>query len=490
MKLSNLKRSYWRILSGHVDQREIHAIETDSRAVRPGSLFVALAGTLHDGHRFVEEAVSKGAAAVWVQEPVSVPVNSDVVLIQVPDTRLALPDLAKDFYGDPSKDLFLAGVTGTNGKTSTVYWLEYLLERAGKKTGVIGTVRYGVGEKQIPATRTTPGRLETERLLSEIKREGAAAAVMEVSSHALEQERVAGLHFDAAVFTNLTRDHLDYHLDMESYFKAKKKLFSSVLQNSKKNIKTCLINRDDSFGQRLWNKVEGNKVSFGLKAGSDISVSDVKSDLRGSAFYLKTGGKESVQVHIPLTGNHNICNFLGAVSVLSAYGFDVRNLLREPLDVRIPGRLERIALKNGGSVFIDYAHTADGLENALASLKPHVRGNLIVVFGCGGDRDQGKRRPMGRAAARWGDEILLTSDNPRGEDPEKILQEIVSGFDPATRYEIETDREKAIQRSIRAAGPEDVVLIAGKGHESEQIFNDKVIAFSDKECVQYYAQLK
>lgn len=480
MKLSEISCSNWVCESNPLEQIEFSSIAFDSRQVRPGSLFVAIKGHDSDGHLYLDEAIEKGAAAVLVEQNtprVSIP------MIKVPSTRRALSRIASHYYKHPSLDLVLFGITGTNGKTTTAYLLSHLTKCLNLSFGTLGTIQYDLLGKKVLSSRTTPDPLLLENLLSEIRNEKGTGAILEVSSHALDQERVNQLHFDGVVFTNLSQDHLDYHENMEAYFQSKKRLFDEVLVQSQKEKKWSVINIDDPYGERLFQEIEGEKISFGFSKKAQFRATEIKSDLKGSRFILETPN-QTLPVNFSLIGEHNIYNFLGAIACLNQYITDL-SFLNKPVTVTVPGRLERFEVKGRAPVFIDYAHTPDALKQALKTLKPFVSGKLILVFGCGGDRDKGKRSKMGAIAESLADEVILTNDNPRGENPQAIIKEIQSGFSSDfTRFSVEEDRRQAIQNAILQASEEDVVLVAGKGHELEQIFENVTEHFSDQEVVE------
>ena len=441
----------------------IQGITSDSREVAPGFIYVAVRGGSQDGHRFIADAITQGAVTV-VGEADRKP-DFGASYIQVTDSREALAELAAGFYGDPSLSMKLVGVTGTSGKTTTTYLIESILENAGYRVGVIGTVNFRFGSKIFPSTHTTPGAVELQRLLSQMKAEGCNAVVMEVSSHALKQKRVWGLAFETAVFTNLSREHLDFHPDMEDYFQSKRLLFTL-------HAKHGVINADDEYGRRLLDELKG-AWSFAIGAPGRISGAALTSDLRGIRGTLPLDGKP-LEVKVGLVGEFNVSNLLGAIGATRALGLSVSEIERGLKALKsVPGRLERVQNSHGLHVLVDYAHKPDALEKVLKTLQSARAGNrLITVFGCGGDRDRTKRPVMGKIAVEHSDEVIVTSDNPRTEDPMAIIQEIQAGIPRGACYQVEPDREKAIHSAIRMAKRGDVVLIAGKGHEDYQIIAD------------------
>jgi UDP-N-acetylmuramoyl-L-alanyl-D-glutamate--2,6-diaminopimelate ligase len=458
--------------------REITGIAYDSRRVTPGMLFVAIPGQHTDGHEFISNAIERGAAAVICERNGFA--HPRTTKIKVPDVREALAQSAAAFYGNPSAGLKVIGVTGTNGKTTVTFMVKAMLEGAGIKTGLLGTVQYEIGDRVIPAQRTTPESLEVQQMMAQMVKAGCQACVMEVSSHALEQKRVLGVEFDVAVFTNLTRDHLDYHGTMERYFSAKEKLFADLARGHKKSV--AVINMDDSFGARLSGK---HKVDFEYTYGfrpSRLHATQLQLGKDGSRFVVETPERK-FPVRLPLIGRHNVYNGLAAIGVGMA--LDVHLLkIQAALNAMqpVPGRLESVMGGQPFGVYVDYAHTDDALQNVLQTLREVTTGRVLVAFGCGGNRDAGKRAKMGRIAAEMADYTCITSDNPRKESPEKIAAQIEQGFRRVKQqgYVVELDRKRAIQHIIGMAGEGDSVLIAGKGHEAYQEFEDTVVPFDDR----------
>jgi UDP-N-acetylmuramoyl-L-alanyl-D-glutamate--2,6-diaminopimelate ligase len=465
------------IVTGSVDRR-ITSLCYDSRETSPGGLFVAVRGNVVDGHSFIEQAIDRGAVAIVAEEP---GLTQRVTHIQVPDSRDALARLAAAFYSNPSKQLRMIGVTGTNGKTTTTFLIKHLLERAGQRTGLLGTVSYEIGERVLPASRTTPESLDLQSILAQCVDAGCTNVVMEVSSHALELDRVDGISFRAAVFTNLTQDHLDFHPGMKEYFEAKAKLFAG-LRDSKGKGRTAIINVDDAYGQQLIARFGRDVpiITFGMGARADFRASNFKIEPTGTSYQLDIKGK-SFLVRLPLIGRFNIYNSLAALAAIQALGLDVRAavlaLARAP---QVPGRLEAVPARRQFQIFVDYAHTDDALLNVIKTCRDLGPNRLIIVFGCGGNRDKGKRPLMGAAADQNADYSIITSDNPRKEDPAQIIRDIEAGF-RSERFESILDRREAITRAIRLAQPRDIVLIAGKGHEKYQEFADRTIPFDDIE---------
>ena len=493
---------------GNLNQ-EVSGLAYDSRKITPGQIFFAIPGERVDGHDFIPQALERGAAAVVVAREKAT--SRGTPSIRVRDVRRTMGLWSAQFFGWPSRQLKLVGVTGTNGKTTVTYLLESMLAAAGMEPGVIGTINYRYRGHEFPSHHTTPESLDLESLLADMRQAGAQSVTMEVSSHALAQERVRGLEFDVGVFTNLSRDHLDYHADMEDYFLAKSRLFTDYLKSSTKPLKAAVIYGEDPRGKDLINKVrdQGLEVwSYGEGAHWDIHPLDVRSDVYGLKGKLQVKG-QTLDISSRLIGAANLQNLMGAIGAGFALG-----LLPEAVHkgiqqlIVVPGRLEKVENDLDISIVVDYAHTPDALQKVLEAVRPLSQGKVLTVFGCGGDRDRGKRPLMGEIAARLSDLVFLTSDNPRTEDPLAILREIEMGVresglaewrvpasespvskveirnsEPETRrgYWIEADRRQAIRTALRTARPGDIVLIAGKGHEDYQILGAKKIHFDDRE---------
>jgi UDP-N-acetylmuramyl-tripeptide synthetase len=457
--------------------RAVESIAYDSRRVQRNGLFVALRGEKTDGHQFLEQAIERGASVIVTEREEKQP---RVTCLVVDDTRSALAALAAAFYGWPATKLKLAAVTGTNGKTTTTFLIKHICEKAGLRCGLIGTVRYEIGERILPATRTTPESLDLQELLAQMANAGCRAAAMEVSSHALAQERTRGLEWDVAVFTNLTQDHLDFHGTMENYFESKAKLFAQLAQQKKKQNPVAIVNIDDRYGEQLLGKIDKNisVVTFGMSARADFRASSYRMEFGGTSYQLDARGK-SYLVRVPLIGRFNVANSLAALAAANALGLSLREtVLSLGKSPQVPGRLEAVPAKRQFQVFVDYAHTPDALLNVLKTLRELQPRRLIVVFGCGGDRDRQKRPLMGEVVDRHADLAIITSDNPRKEDPDAIIAEVEKGF-RANHYEKIADRTEAIRRAIELAQPRDIVLIAGKGHENYQEFADHTVPFDD-----------
>src|ERR1700726_267886 len=457
--------------------RSVESIAYDSRRVQRNGLFVALRGEKFDGHDFIEQAIEKGASVIVSDREQKYP---RATCVAVENTRTAVADLSAAFYGYPARKLKLAGITGTNGKTTTTFLIQHICEKAGVRCGLIGTVRYQLGERVLPAARTTPESLDLQELLAQIANAGCRAAAMEVSSHALGQDRIRGLEWDVAVFTNLTQDHLDYHGTMENYFESKAKLFTQLAQQQQKRKPVAVVNMDDRYGEQLLDKIDKkiSVITFGMGARADFRASNYRMEFGGTSYQLDARGK-SYLVRIPLIGRFNVANSLAALAAANAMGIGVREaVLSLGKSPQVPGRLEMVPAKRQFQVFVDYAHTPDALLNVLKTLRKLEPGRLITVFGCGGDRDRQKRPLMGRIADQNADYSIITSDNPRKEDPDAIIAEAEKGF-RSDHYEKITDRAKAIARAIELAQPRDIVLIAGKGHEAYQEFADHTVPFED-----------
>ena len=454
---------------------EVDRITCDSRAVQKGDLFIAFRGYAIDGSRFIDDAIARGAEIILAEKDFAAPPGVKKVLIS--DSRLALPAIAGNFYDHPSRRLKTVGVTGTNGKTTITYIVENILKCAGESTGVIGTINYRIKGRALPAKNTTPGPLELQALLSEMLREGVAFLVMEVSSHSLDQRRVDGLLFDAAIFTNITAEHLDYHETAANYFKAKEKLFGHLKPDG-----TGILNNDDEKVSELKRSIKRKVLTYGVREAADIKCEDLRLSLDSSSFIVKTPAA-SLKVDTRLVGAHNVSNILASVAAGLALGVNTR-AIAEGANTALfpPGRLEPVDEGQSFKVFVDYAHTEDALNNVLSLLRKAATRNVITVFGCGGNRDRSKRPLMGRAACSFSDSVIITSDNPRFEDPHDIIDEIENGIKgDFSNYEIVVDRREAIGRALKLAASGDIVLIAGKGHEEYQIIKDRVLPFDDRE---------
>jgi UDP-N-acetylmuramoyl-L-alanyl-D-glutamate--2,6-diaminopimelate ligase len=459
--------------------REIAGLVYDSRRVMPGMVFVAIPGVNADGHDFINTAIARGASAIICERNGFS--SSRVTKIKVADARETLARAAASFYQHPSTKLQVIGVTGTNGKTTVAFMIKELLEASGVKTGLLGTVRYEIGDRVIPAHRTTPESLEVQEMMAQMVTSGCKACVMEVSSHALEQKRVAGIAFDAAIFTNLTQDHLDFHGTMDNYFAAKQKLFTKTANGSKRG--AVVVNIDDAFGVRLANESDvAVKLTYGIRGAASLRATNIHLGADFSSFTVEAQDK-TFACKLPLIGRHNIYNALAAIGAALALGIDTKKIQSALANMsHVPGRLESISCGQPFAVFVDYAHTDDALRNVLTTVREVTKGRVLLLFGCGGNRDSGKRAKMGRVAAEFADHTVITSDNPRNEQPEKIAAQIEEGFLALKQrdYVIELDRKRAISEIIALAKTGDTVLLAGKGHETYQEFEDTVVPFDDR----------
>jgi UDP-N-acetylmuramoyl-L-alanyl-D-glutamate--2,6-diaminopimelate ligase len=487
MKLARLLKGVVPLsVSGSVDT-DVGGVVCDSRQTRHGFLFVAIAGASGDGWTFVDDAVQRGAVAVVSEHEPQARYN--IVQVRVRDAREALSRLSAAFHDNPSHKLLACGITGTNGKTTTAYMLQAIMAECGMPCGLIGTVEYRIGERVIPASRTTPDAVTLQSLLAQIVTAGCRAVAMEVSSHALDQKRTEGIAFDAAVFTNLTQDHLDYHGTMERYFEAKQRLFLELGTQGKAQAKG-IINRDDEWGEKLWAlpQMRERRIGFGLGAESDVRCEGLQMAADGSTFVACTPWGR-FPVRIPLIGLFNVRNSLGALAAAGAMGLPLDKVVRALGGMTaVPGRMQMFRSAGGAQVFVDYAHTDDALRNALAALRALNPRRLIVVFGCGGDRDRGKRPKMGRVAESLADYTVLTSDNPRRESPSVIIGEIAAGFALRDRFTIVEDRAEAIRAAIGMAGESDIVLVAGKGHEQFQETASTTAPFDDRQVVRRFLE--
>jgi len=460
---------------GRFAELEIRGITCDSREVSNDFMFVAIEGYKTDGRLFIGEAIERGARVIVSKDRQLPSGQRDVCFLSVPDDRKALAVIASNFYNNPSRKLKLIGITGTDGKTTTAYLIENILSRAGFKTGVIGTIEYRYNNIRLEADNTTPGVLKMQSLLSDMLKANVKYAVVEVSSHALQQSRVEGMLFSHAVFTNFASEHLDYHKTLDDYFRAKAKLFQHLSSGS-----VAIINKDSPYAQRLLNLCNAEILTYGIDMPADISADNIILNENGSRFTMNIRG-EDIKIQTGLIGRHNIYNILAAAGVAVSEGLDL-NLIAEAVASvdSVPGRLEFINCGQDFCVFVDYAHTENALSNILRSLRQITKGRIITVFGCGGSRDRTKRPRMGYVATELSDFCFITSDNPRDEDPQRIINEILSGVS-RFNFKIIPDRKQAIYEAIELARPQDTVLIAGKGHEAYQIYKNTKIYFNDKE---------
>lgn len=475
MKISELVRLLDIPISPVVDF-DVKGLTSDSRQVRDDFCFVAVHGNKEDGNRFIDEAISNGARLIVSQVPPRQYISPGrVSFIRVNNSRAALARMAAGFYGFPSRKLKVIGVTGTNGKTTITYLLEHIFKYAGYQTGIIGTINYRFKDKVIPAKNTTPGPEQTQALLAEMYQEDTSFAIMEVSSHALDQGRTDYVDYYCAIFTNLTQDHLDYHKDMEEYFKAKSLLFEGLNAQA-----LAIINKDDPYAQRLINLTNARIATFSIKQKADIYASNIRLNADGTRFSLSISGNKH-EIMTRLIGRHNVYNILPVFKLAYEEGIDARVII-DALESfhSVPGRLQPVEAGQDFKVFVDYAHTEDALRNVILSLRDIEHRRIIVVFGCGGDRDKGKRPKMGFVATELGDNVIITADNPRSEEVNDIIEDITRGI-KKRNFDVIADRKEAINGALKLARAGDIVLIAGKGHENYQVFKDKTVPFDDRE---------
>jgi len=465
----------------------IEALAHDSRQVVPGTLFVCLSGFHNDGHKHIMEAYTRGAVAVIVEKDVE-NIPQGLTVISVVATRDAIKTITPYFFDYPSRKLRMIGVTGTNGKTTTTYLLKSILQEAGFKVGVIGTIQNSIGQRIVPTKNTTPDVIDLQSLLAEMVASSMDYVVMEVSSHALALERVTGCEFDVGIFTNMTQDHLDFHVTFENYLAAKAKLFQSLgAAGNYKQGKAAIINTDDGAADFILRNTACRTITYGINTDANLKAEHADIKATGTRFDI-VGCFDHIALNLKITGLFNVYNVLSAVGAALAEGIDSQ-IIKTALEnfQSVPGRFELVTIGQPFSVIVDYAHTPDGLENILKTAQQIAKQRIIVVFGCGGDRDRTKRPIMGKIAARYGNIVIATSDNPRSEDPDVILSEIEigvkSGLSIGKIYEKITDRRQAIARALQLAQSDDIVIIAGKGHENYQILHDRTISFDDKEIV-------
>lgn len=473
---SLLKGLDYEVIKGN-EESKVQNIRYDNRKIEQGDAFVCVKGFKVDGHSFIGDAIKKGANVLIVQEDVSV--QEDITIIKVRDTRKALAIMSSNYFGNPKDKLKIIGITGTNGKTTSAFIIKSILEKAGFMTGLIGTIANYIGNKKVDAVRTTPESYELHELFKNMVDAGVEYCVMEVSSHSLELDRVYGIQFEEGIFTNLTRDHLDFHKTFENYYNAKFKL----LERSNHSI----INLDDPYGANIVKDIEERGVktkvsTFSIEKESDFKAFEIKSHSNGSEFKVNLEKVEEFYINIP--GEYNIYNSLGCI--ICAHNLNIpMDKIKEGLsDVVIPGRCELVAKEKNlpYSIIIDYAHTPDGLENVLTTVKAFTKNRMISVFGCGGDRDKVKRPQMGKIGCELSDIVIITSDNPRSEEPMDIINDIVKPLN-YDNFVIEVNRKEAIRKAMNMALEGDVIVIAGKGHETYQILKDETIHFDEREVV-------
>ena len=476
MKLIDLTEGLETIETSGDLLREVTSIEYDSRKIMPGSLFIAVRGFTTDGNTFIAEAVEKGAAAIITDKSGT---RAEVPIILVRDARKAMALIADSFYGSPRNSLVMTAVTGTNGKTTAAYMIKSIFDASGLDCGLIGTINHIVGKEEITAINTTPESPDIHRFLSRMTIEKQNACIMEVSSHALALSRVYGIQFRAAAFTNISRDHLDFHGDFKTYLEAKGRLFSDLSGDS-----TAVVNLDDPNAEFIIGVSRGGKIlTYGFNDGYDIHPVSFKLKTRGTEAVVSTPSGE-LEFALPIPGKFNISNAMAAIGIGLACGFSTDTIARG-LESMAPvrGRYELIDEGQDFTVIVDYAHTPDALERILTSAREITKGRLISVFGCGGDRDRGKRPEMGEVSARCADYTIVTSDNPRTENPETIISDILNGIPEMAKHKKIIDRGEGIKEAIKTAAPDDTVVIAGKGHEDYQIIGNKKYHFDDAESV-------
>lgn len=472
MKLKKLFKDIDEALIKGSKELEVTGICSNSKFAAPGNLFIAKKGLVDDGVNFISEAIQAGAIAILTD--MYDPSLKNVTQVIHPRPAHIEGEITARYYQNPSDELFMVGITGTNGKTTTSYLIKYLFDQLDKSNpaGLIGTIEYLVGNHRHQATRTTPDVVTNHKMLREMCHQGCKSCIMEVTSHALDQGRVNHIHFDVAVFTNLTLDHLDYHKSMEDYCNAKNKLFSSLQTHA-------VVNKDSPWTEKIIKGSKAKILTYGLNKPADLYATDIKLSSDGTIFTLHYQEKEII-CNIPLVGRFNVYNCLAATAVCLLKGHPLEKIIRLlPSLPAVSGRLEPVKNTLGLKILVDFAHTGDALENVLECLSEFKTQKIITVFGCGGDRDSTKRPKMARVAEKYSDLCIVTSDNPRSEDPQKIIDDIIKGFE-STHYIIEPDRKAAIELAIQKANPGDILLIAGKGHETYQIFAHKTIEFDDR----------
>lgn len=458
---------------------EITGVSAHSKQVAPGNLFIAKKGFNTDGQLFIDEAIQGGAIAI-LTDLYNPFINATQVITSDPKALEA--EIAKRFYKNPSESLFLVAITGTNGKTTTSYLIRHLIEKEKSDCGLIGTIESLIGDHRFPSSLTTPDVITVNKYLSEMVRYGCKSAVMEVTSHALVQQRVENVVFDVAVFTNLSQDHLDYHKTIERYAEAKELLFKQL-----NDCAVAVINLDDPYSAFMIKNSSAKVLSYAIEdTKADVVAKQIKLFPEGLRCIIQYMGQQEL-IEVPLIGRFNVYNCLAAIGVALVKGMTLKLIAKKIKTFKtVPGRLEKVNNPKRLHVYVDFAHTDKALENVLITLREFAKGKIITVFGCGGDRDKDKRPKMARSAEKYSDQIILTSDNPRSEDPFDIIEDMKQGLSKKEGFFVEVDRKKAIEKALLLANKEDVVLIAGRGHEQMQIFKDKVIPFSDKEVVNHY----
>jgi len=473
MKLSRIMENIkFNLILGDIDI-DIKEVQYDSRKVKAGDLFICIEGYKVDGHKYIQNAINNGAVAIVCQRKIEEGLNCTV--LQVEDSRKSMAISAANYYGNPSKSMKIIGITGTNGKTTSAFMMKAILEEQGHKVGLIGTIANYIGKEKIHTERTTPESLELHELFKKMVEAGVGYCVMEVSSHSLYLDRVYGIEFCESIFTNLTQDHLDFHKTFENYFNAKLKLFEFS--------KNSVFNTDDSYGKKAYNLIKSSKLSYGLNSSADVRASDIKMHSRGNEFTLEYK-ETSFEIELNIPGKYNVYNALGCIAVCIHQGIEIAAIKLGLQKVQVLGRCELVLndYNLGFEIILDYAHTPDALENILKTVREFTKGKLICVFGCGGDRDKTKRAIMGKIGTDLSDISIITSDNPRTEDPTQIINDVVKGIEKQG-FEIVEDRTTAIGRAIEIASIGDVIVIAGKGHEDYQVLKNKTIHFDEREIV-------
>ena len=476
MKLSTLVHHLESMGTYNLCDVEITGITNDSRKVRPGYLYVAIKGYKADGHNFIKKSLECGAQAIVSEEKLSL--DTSIPQIVVRNTRKALSSLSCCFYNNPSQKINVVGVTGTNGKTTTTFLTKSIIEKAGYEAGLIGTINYQIGEKMITAQETTPESVELQRLIAEMVAAKMKFAVMEVSSHSAIQHRIENIDFKTAVFTNITAEHLDYHKTISNYMNAKLELFKNLRKDS-----FAVLNADDEFSEYFADRTNAKILWYGIKNDADIKAEICRESTSDIMIKLKYSGKE-IDMKMPFVGVHNVYNVLAAVASAISLGFEL-DVIKSGIETAptVPGRLESVPCNRGFEVVVDYAHTPHALETVLQALRNLVKGRILLVFGCGGDRDKEKRPLMGRIADEKSDIFWLTNDNPRSEDPLNIIDGIKAGIKPGRSFHTQINRHKAIADALFEATDGDLVLVAGKGHEKYQIIKDTITPFDDREVI-------
>ncbi|MGM0439914.1 MAG: UDP-N-acetylmuramoyl-L-alanyl-D-glutamate--2,6-diaminopimelate ligase [Chlamydiota bacterium] len=451
---------------------KISGITSDSRLVAPGNLFIAKRGAHFDGTEYIPQAISNGAIAILTD--IFNPFHTGVTQIIHPNLQSIEAQLANSYYNNPSKDLLMVGITGTNGKTTSAYLTKHLLDNLQKPCGLISSIDNIIGYHQYQATHTTPDIITNQRLLREMINNKCTSGVMEVSSHGLHQQRTKGIDYDVAIFTNLTHEHLDYHGTLEEYAAAKARLFKDLNPSA-----SAIVNVDDPYHHQMLAQCKAKVLTYGINTPADIIASDIQCSLEKTSFKVSYQGDYAL-FSTSLIGRHNIYNCLPVIALGTLLGYDLTTISKIIATfLPVPGRLEKVSNSLGLNIYIDYAVTEDALENIFSHLHPLAIGKIITVFGCGGERDKAKRPLMAKVAEKYSDLTIVTNDNPRKEDPQDIAQQIVKGFINPQKFIIELDRRQAIKKAITQASPQDLILIAGKGHENYQILADKIIDFND-----------